>query len=54
MALMLRWGRWEKLYDSNAQMGKMGKNCMAVMLRWGRWEKLYDSNAQMGKMGKTV
>ena len=40
MAVMLRWGRWEKLYDSNAQMGKMGK--------------LYGSNAQMGKMGKTV
>ena len=40
MAVMLRWGRWEKLYGSNAQMGK--------------WEKLYGSNAQMGKMGKTV
>ena len=25
MAVMLRWGRWENLYSSNAQMGKMGK-----------------------------
>ena len=40
MAVMLRWGRWEKLYSSDAQMGKMGK--------------LYSSDAQMGKMGKTV